>query len=417
MSYNFIEFFFEILKACKSDDSIFKLNCSDIIYLCHDVDRPLLKDGLFFSPIMDTFSSLFASNIVRSVCISLPFSVMTKSQTWGSYLKFNRYFYISFACDRIISFFFRSKKVFFQKLLYRYIFKKVKPKCVVVIGANPAMCVAGRFSNVKVVELLHGMGITPIPWGWDRRVREELPNCVLCFDDVSCSTFKLLNDIVVFRAKHPFIEYFLRSRAFNALPPEWRSRKDSGQFEKEILVTLSWGYAGDSGENSCFDSILHNGVFYDDIIKVVLSTNNSILWRFRLHPVHLRSDKYAWVIRLVDGLASQYSNIEWVESSNLPLLSVLSTCSGHISMLSTSAYEAACLGVTSLLLCPTLRDGGKYSDMFSDLVRYGYVIKSHSSFDVILQWAKDVKLVLPLIDYAEDNCSMKDAIEWMLSDS
>jgi hypothetical protein len=264
---------------------------------------------------------------------------------------------------------------------------------------------------------LHGMGITPIPWGWDRRVREELPDCVLCFDDVSCNTFKLLNDMVVFRTEHPFIEYFLRSRAFNTLPPEWRPIKSSGQFKKEILVTLSWGYAGDSGENSCFDNILSNGIFYEDIIKVVSSTQKSILWRFRLHPVHLRSDKYLWVIRLVDDYASKFSNIEWKESSKLPLLSVLSTCAGHISMSSTSAYEAAYLGVTSLLLCPTLLDGGKYSDMFKDLVTNGYVKKNKSSYDGILQWVNDVKIMFPLILYAKNDYSTKDAIEWMLGDS
>lgn len=413
MNFYFAKDFVQILKTFKFDNSIFKLPRADVLLFCHDVDRGILRNDLLFSPVMDSFAQELKDLNFQIVQISMSFSAMPQRKTWGNAFKLNRYYFIFAVCDIVLGSFIASKKIFFRTLFYKIVYSIVRPKCIVAIGSSPAMCFAGKNFKVKVAEILHGMGITPLPWDWDKRGIEELPDCVLCFDDVSCNTFKLVHDIHVMRIAHPFVDYFRRVSSSSAFPDEWRPRMIPVNFEKEILITLSWGYAQDSSTISEFDNILSNGLYFSEIIDVISATQNHIFWRFRLHPVHLRNEKYSWVIREVDNLASKYPNVEWNSSSNLPLLSVLSTCKGHISMLSTSTYEAALFGVPSLLLCPTLRNGGKYSDMFSDLERLGYVIKSNPSFDGILQWVEKVDLMPPLLNQQSGVLPIDQVVEWM----
>lgn len=405
---NFILRILHIIKSCSYDDSIFRLPSADFILFCHDVDRSLVRDDRIFSPIMDFFSQDIKMNGFSVIQISLPFSTVRKDHTWGNSFKLNRFFLAAKLIDKAIQHFSKSKKNYFEILLYKHIYNTVNPKCVVAIGSSHAMCVSAKICNVKTVELIHGMGITPIPWGWNTRRTEELPHYVVCFDAVSKKTFELLNGILVLLMTHPFVSYFFRFGVSCACPQDWHPRKSSGKFDKEILVTLSWGYAQDNAE---FDGILSNGLYFSELLEVISATKNSILWHFRIHPVHLRSEKYSWVIEHVENIASLYSNIEWKDSSVLPLLSVLSSCTGHISMLSTSTYEAALIGVPSLLLCPTLKSGGKYSDMFDDLVQLGYANKSTPSFNNILQWVESVSLKSPLVDNQSEYLSVEHVIQ------
>jgi hypothetical protein len=65
-------------------------------------------------------------------------------------------------------------------------------------------------------------------------------------------------------------------------------------------------------------------------------------------------------------------------------------------MVSMTAYEAASMGVKSLLLCPTLKAGCENANFFSDLERAGYVVKVDSNENYIKEWVTNVDKTNPL---------------------
>jgi hypothetical protein len=415
LNMKFLDKYFKILKLIKFDNSLRDCYVADFVLFCHDADRSLLKDERVYSPIADSFAQDLTKIGFSILQISLPYSEIKQNQTWANALKLNRYFLFFHFFDYLFNLVFYKNISFFRSLFYILIFKLVKPKSVIAIGATHEMCIASKVCKIKLVEIAHGMGITPIPWGWDKRSLRELPDGIICFDNVSSKTFLSLNCVHVVTMMHPFVKYFLSARTKSSLPCEWKVKKIHSGYDKEILVTLSWGYAGEYGKKSCFDGILPNKICYESLLDAIECTKGKILWRLRLHPVHLRSSRYFWVVNFVANIAKKFSNVEWEESSRLPLLSILAKCKGHISMLSTSAYEAAYLGVSSLLLCPTLRNGREYSEMFLDLENLGYVKKSSADLQEILSWVNTIELKKPIQGDEKFNSNFCEVINWMIS--
>ena len=64
-------------------------------------------------------------------------------------------------------------------------------------------------------------------------------------------------------------------------------------------------------------------------------------------------------------------------------------------MFSSSAYDAALIGLRTLSLCPTLLPGGIYQDFFKDLVREGYLKKIKINKQKISKWVDNVDLSKP----------------------
>ncbi len=73
-------------------------------------------------------------------------------------------------------------------------------------------------------------------------------------------------------------------------------------------------------------------------------------------------------------------------------------------MSSMTVYDAAQMGVNSLLLCPTLLKGGISADYFEDLVKAGYVEKIVSNDTYIFNWVYTIKK-------AHSNFSLTSATE------
>jgi hypothetical protein len=90
-------------------------------------------------------------------------------------------------------------------------------------------------------------------------------------------------------------------------------------------------------------------------------------------------------------LTLYYSNCEWVKSTTIPLVSLFKVIDGHISMSSMTCYDAALMGIKSLLMCPILLKGRLGEDTFYDLEEAGFVIKNPGDSAFILNWVNNVK--------------------------
>jgi hypothetical protein len=357
---------------------ISKIKKCDVLLFCHDVDRGLALNGLAYSPLIDSIYEEFERKNIKCQAISLPWSKLGLKKTANKSLLFNRNYLLQLIKNKILN----SKN--FDA--YESIFIRSQAKIVLGIGLTSDLCLTAKKYNITTIELLHGMGYTFIPWGWDVLDVNNLPSKILTLDDVSEETFKPLESkgISVIKVPHPFYKKILNPKY--AQPTEWSyiGRKD----KKNIIFTLQWGYDGDVSELS---GILNNGIFYDEL-ELLIKKRSDFFWHFRLHPVQLNSNK---TISYVKGLTEKYNNVDWEQSSAVPLMSVASVCDVHITMSSMSCYDVSILGLPSLVLCPTTRGDGYYKDYFSDLVEEGYVTKMTLDVVVVEKWIDTISKKSP----------------------
>lgn len=400
-------------------DSLTMLQKTDVLLFCHDVDRGIDLKGKAYSPLIDSVREDLESRGFRCQVIAHPWSQLVGSTAWGTPLAMNRSYFFA----RIISKISRkrlskSKQVnsFFR--LYTGLIKKSAARLVITIGAPEALCNAAKSLGVYHAELLHGIGYTSLEWGWDERQPSDLPALVFSFDSTSTSTFLKLvpKGVEVLQIPHPFLKRFISNNFINKLPQEWKPplTKNTTAYNKVILVALQWGYDGEVSE---FNNILANHLFPDELVNIIKETTGDIFWRFRFHPVQLRVKRYKKHIQFVDRLCRENSNCEWEWSSSAPLPTVLSQCQGTISMSSMSVYDAAYMGVPSLLCCPTLQQGGMANDWFVDLVDAGYTTKVSMIKNDIKQWILNANKMQPLAAGLDNQDAWNYALNKMLGDS
>jgi hypothetical protein len=239
-----------------------------------------------------------------------------------------------------------------------------KPISIFTISTPPELAFIAKQNSVKIIEVLHGTGYTKLIWNWDKLSYEYLPNIIISFDDTSTKTFKQL--------ENKGVEIY-------QIESIWEKRKETINYDdfykklnffiqgkKNVLFTLTWGYANDHGEYNEYENILKNGLIPQTIIELFKETESSVNWLIRLHPVHLRNKiMYRSHFNLLKKLKKEHINIEWVETSNIPLEKVLKLVDCNITMSSMTAYEAAKNGVCTLFMCPTIGATGlKFRDLF-----------------------------------------------------
>ncbi len=398
-------------------DSSKDLKECDILLFCHDVDRPLTLDKVAYSPLIDTLRETLESHGFHCQSIAHPYSSLVGGRACNNVIAINRSYLLSRIANRLSSFS-DDLPLGVQSNIYCSILERTKAKLVVTIGASDDLCQACHLLDRFHVELLHGIGYTEPQWGWEKKHKSKLPKGILSLDEVSTKGFYPLLEkgVVIKTIPHPFLSRFTPKNR-HSLPKEWLfSEQQSKNFKKSILVSLQWAYAGDHGDHVQFSNILSNGLFFPEI-EALVEKHKDVFWHFRFHPVHLRSRIYKPLIEFMNHFVSRYSNCDWKDASRLPYPSVVMQCAGNIGMSSMSCYDAAAMGVPSLMLCPTIQHGKIHEDWFSDLVEEGYVKKATPHFKTIEDWVTEVEQLPPRLTNLEDHTAWDSAYQWLLEES
>lgn len=403
-------------------DSLRLLNKCDVLLFCHDVDRGVDLDGKAYSPLLDSVREDLESRGFICQTVAHPWSVLVGNAGYGNPIAINRSYFCSLIKYKIYRIFKNKNASVSNRFLaqfYERIFELSKPRLIISIGTCDIMCSVARAHNIFHVELLHGIGYPFLPWGWGEKDVMSLPQGILSLDDVSEKSFSPLRDkkIDIKIIPHPFIKRFVGDK--KKLHPCWVVDEGCSKVAnvKQIIFSFSWGYAGDHGEYEQFAGILMNGLFPDVLAEVVNNTQDSVFWRFRFHPVQLKQMKYRYLMDFMDNFVAHNPNSEWRASSKMPYPALAALCDGNISMNSMSCYDAAYMGVPSLLLCPTVQPDGVFCDYFDDLVAQGYVVKKLASFNVIRDWVECVQKKHPLLGNLLNEFQWEEAVEWMLARS
>lgn len=412
---NKIKNYLSILKKINFKDTSNDIHPCDVLLFCHDVDRGASLNNKAYSPLIDSVKDQFEESGYSCISIAHPWSVIIGNAGYGSPIAINRSYFIAKVFSKLSrGFGYKADVKFYERII-----KKSKAKVIITIGCSNELCEASRNMKVFHAELLHGIGYTPMPWGWENKDKIHLPQAILSLDEVSTKTFSELekHDVLIKEIPHPFLSRFQESK-LDKIPPEWVPRKKELKYQKEILISLQWGYAAGIDEHEIFKGFLPNGLFYDELKEVIRKTKDTVFWRFRFHPVQYRQpDKYKKLFAFMDGLVKENKNCDWKESTYIPLPSLLIQCSGHITMSSMTNYEAAYLGVPTLALCPSLRNGGIYEDFFEDLVEQGYVSKQSAEESNIINWINTVKKKESLLPSLNINNDSGTLTSWLLEKS
>lgn len=188
---NKILIFLNIIKQINFRDSFDNLKECDILFFCHDVDRSLLLNNRSYSPLIDSIRDNFEGKEYICESISLPWSVLTGSKAHGTPICINR----SLIFKKFFNQFLRITRlnIFFNiDSIYDEILKKTKAKLIITIGCSDDLCYRARLNKVFLVELIHGIGYTSIPWGWSNKELKFMPQGILTLDDISYKTFSPL---------------------------------------------------------------------------------------------------------------------------------------------------------------------------------------------------------------------------------
>ncbi|MEQ1657149.1 MAG: hypothetical protein ABL896_00085 [Hylemonella sp.] len=365
----------ERIRSLLIPDSYLELERCDALLCCSDADRTDAYRGLAYSKFIDALAERLKSERVIVQQFTWPYSQISKEKAWGAPKTGNRYFFLHSLLSKIFRLIGRRDYGDARALeFYAKLLALTGARCLIGIGLPQAAIKAAAVAGVKSIELLHGYGYSEVPWGWglDRTV---LPSRVFVFDEVSKDTFGRLGGrgVKVNLIPNYWYERFSSDGGLATSSADWATSYGwIPKSRKVILVSLQWAYDGDHGEYRYFSGLLKNGLFPVELLDVIKRSRESTYWIFRLHPVQLRGIRYRHHRRLLDRLVADNKNCDWIRGSSAPLPSLLRHCHGHITMSSMTAYDAAFMGVRSLLLCPTLRPGGANASMFRDIREMGY---------------------------------------------
>jgi hypothetical protein len=384
-----------------ADSAIMRPEGPLLLFSCHDVDRAMCEDGQHFSPLLQGIREIVEPLGHAMLNLSHPYAVFRSARIRGGAITINRQAMAVRArllrrVDDAV-----ALRLELETRLYRQLLQRLQPALVFSIQPPLALCQAARQLGVRVVEAMHGTNISLGDRIFGAHMAQPdrlLPTIVLSFDDVSQATLSTLcagRDIVALRANDPWLHSLrLRHGAGAAVP-------DDGV--KRVLVTLQWGY---DGERATLSNIIPNGVLHPAVEAAFAATaGRGVEFWLRLHPIQMNSPGYRHHRKTIEALAQRFAHVQFERASRVPLPLLLDEVCAHLTMSSSSVGEAAVAGVPSLMLCPTLRDGGAHAGLFRELERDGQVRFGTLDSAQIVAWIDAcparVERDRPAVDHAQ----------------
>lgn len=310
----------------------------DFLIFSDDLARRDVKEGKVFNRWTDPMHLELSKHGYLCHSIGFPDSVILGSKTTVDVLSAGRLFLRSEARARFFALFSFSK-VSRKKIVsdgfaeaYTEILKTISPKLVLGMNVPEPLAVAAYINQIPVLELLHARGYdAPIP-KWLYEDKSLIPDGVLAYDPSSPKAFLGFIptlQIAHYRLKHELLLSTQHPQA-DKLP---QAAKGLAR-DKRVLFTASNDEDDPNWPGGIPEQLLN---FFD--------LNQTHFLFVRLHQVMLGEPQYKWAIATITKLLHGRKNIDFEWASTVPLHTVIQEVGCHITWDSTSAYEAADLGL------------------------------------------------------------------------
>lgn len=263
--------------------------------------------------------------------------------------------------------------------LFRRMLIRVKPKALFTAGYLHPLKAAAESLGIPLIEVLHSRGYVDDPRIWLTSGSPQLPTGVFSFDSISSTNLRQSfrkAGVEIFDIEDFAYNFFVHNSSLVD------SESKLSDFEVYVLVTLSWGFAGEDKSRS---NILSDGLLPNGLLEAVRLTRLTHSWKVRMHPVQVISPLklYRRQKKYLERLAKNYPNFSLDLGEERSIYEALTQSSHHITTMSQSVYEASQVGIPSLVLCKGIPSHSRY---FNDLESEGWLEKGIDDHQVILDW-------------------------------
>lgn len=364
------------LTAIFSKSDYHLLRKTDILLICHDVDKSYTWEGKAYSPLMDSLKQKIEGLGLNTLSLVMPISRLSRSDAARNALEINRQ-YVGF---KIFERLFGGLFGFDEFNFWEKIIRETTPRCVIAVQPPPALSAAGKTNSVKVFDLQHGIiessvyyntglarkyGIAGYPDGvlvWDRPSEEALKNCLGRIRAITVGNAWLQ------RFQYPTESDRLVSEA------EARVKELLADESPTILISLQ-----------CNKESIKEIVIPDYVSKALsqLLGKGWTIW-VRFHPIQIKKLSTAELrANWQDATGLSYINPRVLDVSEYALPALLKFVTAHLTAHSAASIEADFMGVPTLLW----RNDECVRDWFSHYVKYGRIEILTGHISEIVSWA------------------------------
>tara|TARA_B110000027_G_scaffold67539_1_gene72219 strand:- start:7282 stop:8544 length:1263 start_codon:yes stop_codon:yes gene_type:complete len=360
--------FIGILNAFKHFKSIKKIKPVDVLYLCHDNSRPILLNGIYYSPLIDSINNKLKD--YSNITLALPFSKYSGNRTYGNTINLNFYIIVSLLRRIIINGSLSLKNTENDPLIkfYSYLFEKLKLKIIFGIQPSIEMCIAAKINKINIIDIQHGIidvNQTNSYYSLEKRFHFNdmgWPNYIFCRNRQSLSEVLKLNNYTKPILIGNLNKYFYENVYCNIEEIKLFKTK-----RKTILFTFQPFYESESFSSK---NLHHKIIFPTVLLKLILSSNYNFI--LKLHPSQIQNKNlFKLHITALNNLFSEYSNVDFIINNNKPLEYSLVNSDLHITYNSASFFDAFDYGLKTILLDDNLLRLNRY---FGELMNSSYVI-------------------------------------------
>lgn len=360
--------FLGIIRAFTDRTKIKDLQKVDILYLCLDNSRPIKRNGVLFSPLIDTVN--YRLEEYKSYTLALPFSIRSGKETFGNVINLNSYILIGLF-KRLLRFQSLSLKQIDKDPIvgiYEKILKKTSPKIIIGIQPSSEICIAAHRNNIEVHDLQHGIIDTKAKLSYYSKAKRRFnearcwPDYILCRNSFSYN--KVLKELDFSK---PILLGNLSKYFYQKIYKEGKKKRDvfKDPTKKIILYTLQpIDVASFLNENT-----IEGVIFPKVLLRLIKENKYNYLIKFHpsqiQHPVLYEKHKNAF-LKIFEGL----DNVDFIECNKYPLDNSLSYSDLHITFNSACVFDAMDYNVISIVLDG---DVSKIKSYFGELTETEFI--------------------------------------------
>lgn len=427
---SFLQRFFALtnsLRALGIRDRIVDLPSADILMFLHDANQTVVVDGRFYSPILDPLRLGLEDRGLSVASISHFGSVRGGTAAHANPAPANRSHLKARLLDTTLSVasrFFPTKIpiAFFRERMFLKIYRQTGARLALTIGLPLGLSRAAAKSGVTTVEVLHGFGYDELPFGYDTRVRADLPDFFLAGDCLSGQTFKSLEPLGVkteviepLQLRPPTTHLSVASAIDKALSDQdQESRGFTAKPEGQILVLVAMSRM--SPINGRKDS---DPTDWKVLMECINQLGPSVGWLFRMHPVQFAGGQKIGGFSKIRNFIEEAANCEWEYPTTAAPTELFREADCLLTFGSEIVFDASFFGIPSALLVPPSRavesDASWLRPGFRSLVESGHLEIIDASPDDVTAWIMRRKRVLPHHDSRCRPLTFKETITFLAS--
>lgn len=327
-----------------------KLPQVDILFSCHDNSRPILLNGKYSSPLIDSLAMKL--NNYSNITLALPFSKHSGNKTSGNTVNLNLYVIAALLKRFLTSGSIALKNTKNDPLIqfYNKLYQKINIKLIIGVLPSIEMCIAAKNNNIKIMDVQHGIIESDDPDSYYSLNKRSLhqnsgwPDYILCRNEQSYRTVLKLKDYT-----KPFLIGNLNKFFYENIYPN-KERIPLFETKRKTILFTFQDFKRIPDISSFTKSNINAGIIFPNaLLKLISESNYNFL--LKLHPSQIhKKDLFKLHNKAFEKIFAGYDNVDYISCNQMPLEYSLTESDLHITFNSATLYDAMDYGLKTILL-------------------------------------------------------------------